>query len=63
MSEQSAPERERLKNIHLEVSESFHHRLKLLCVVRKTSLKAYGLEALKEKVARDDAEIAGRGAK
>lgn len=49
---------ERLKNIHIEVPEPFHQKLKLLCVIKKTTLRAYGLKAIEEKVARDDALLA-----
>jgi hypothetical protein len=62
MSEQPAVEKEPVKNIHLEVTESFHQRLKVLCVLQKTTLKDYGQAALEEKVARDDKAI-GRGEK
>lgn len=47
-----------IKNLHVKVPEDFHTRLKVLCAIKKTSLIAYTLAALEEKVSRDDAEIA-----
>ena len=43
-----------VKNLHIEVPESFHRRIKMLCVMKGKTLKEYAYEALKEKVARDD---------
>lgn len=45
------------KNLHIEVPESFHTRLKMLCVIKGSTLKAYALSALEEKVARDEAQM------
>jgi hypothetical protein len=48
------PAKEPEKNLHIEVPQSFHQRLKMLCVVKDSTLKAYALAALEEKVARDE---------
>ena len=45
------------KNIHIEVPESFHKRIKMLCVVKGCTLKSYLLAALKDKVDHDDREM------
>ena len=45
---------EPVKNLHIEVPDSFHRRIKMLCVMKGQTLKAYAYEALTEKVARDD---------
>jgi len=46
-----------VKNLHVEVPETFHTRVKMLCVIKKTSMKDYALAALEEKVARDEAAL------
>ena len=43
-----------VRNLHIEVPEEFHRRIKMLCVMKGKTLKAYAFEALQEKVARDD---------
>lgn len=48
------------RNIHIEVVESFHRRLKVLCAVKGVSLKSYAQAAIEERVKRDDAELAGK---
>ena len=48
---------EPLKNLHIEVPESFHRRIKMLCVMKSKTLKEYAFEALQEKVAKDDKEM------
>lgn len=53
---QSAP-KEPVRNLHVEVPESFHRRIKMLCAMQGGTLKDYALEALKEKVARDEKAI------
>ena len=52
-----AKETEKLKNLHVEVPETFHTRVKMLCVMKKVSLMSYALAALEEKVARDEAAL------
>lgn len=47
------------KNLHIEVPLSFHKRLRMLCVLKNCTLKSYALEALAEKVSRDEAETRG----
>jgi len=49
---------EKVKNLHVEVPESFHTRVKMLCVMKKVSLMSYALAALEEKVARDEVTLA-----
>jgi hypothetical protein len=49
--------REPVKNLHIEVPEDFHTRLKMLCVIKKSTLKDYALSALEEKVARDEKQM------
>jgi hypothetical protein len=53
----STDDKNRVKNLHVEVPESFHTRVKMLCVIKKTSMKDYALAALEEKVARDEAQL------
>jgi hypothetical protein len=48
---------DKVKNLHVEVPETFHTRVKMLCVIKKTSMKDYALAALEEKVARDEATL------
>ena len=36
------------------MQESFHRRVKMLCVVQGSTLKDYALSAIEEKVARDE---------
>lgn len=45
---------EPVKNIHGEVPESFHRRIKMLCAAQGTTIRKYLLCALEEKVARDE---------
>lgn len=47
------------KNLHIEIPQSFHTRLKMLCVIKESTLKSYAMSALEEKVARDEAEMRG----
>lgn len=54
----SSDVKEKIKNLHVEVPEDFHTRVKMLCVMKKTSLMAYALAAIEEKVARDEAALA-----
>jgi hypothetical protein len=48
----------KIKNLHVEVPEEFHTRVKMLCVIKMTSMKDYALSALEEKVARDEKNLA-----
>jgi hypothetical protein len=57
VSSKDMPQKEPEKNLHIEVPESFHTRLKMLCVIKKSTLKDYALAALEEKVARDEEEM------
>jgi predicted HicB family RNase H-like nuclease len=50
--------RKSIRNIHIEVPEPFHRRLKVLCALKGVSLKTYAQTAIEEQVKRDDAEIA-----
>jgi hypothetical protein len=53
----SSDQKESVKNLHVEVPESFHRRVKMLCVLQGSTLKDYALSALEEKVARDEQEM------
>jgi len=46
-----------LKSLHTEVPVEFHRRIKMLCVMQDINMKDYTLAALKEKVARDEAQM------
>jgi predicted HicB family RNase H-like nuclease len=56
-TEGSGSQKEPVKNLHVEVPESFHRRVKMLCVMQGSTLKDYALSALEEKVARDEEEM------
>ena len=47
----------RIRNLHVELDAEFHTRLKVLVAIKDMSLKGYALAAIKEKVARDEAEM------
>lgn len=51
------PDGPKVKNLHVELTPDFHTRLKVLVAIQNKSLKGYALEAIKEKVARDEAEM------
>jgi hypothetical protein len=53
----ASDDKDKVKNLHVEVPEAFHTRVKMLCVIKKTSMKDYALSALEEKVARDEATL------
>jgi len=46
-----------VKNLHVEVPEDFHRKVKMLCVMQGMTLKDYALTALREKVTRDEEEM------
>jgi predicted HicB family RNase H-like nuclease len=46
------------RNLHVEVPEEFHRKVKMLCAMQGCTLKAYAVTALEEKVARDEENIA-----
>jgi len=46
-----------VKNLHVEVPEEFHRKVKMLCVMQGLTLKDYALTALREKVLRDEKEM------
>jgi predicted HicB family RNase H-like nuclease len=46
-----------VKNLHVEVPEEFHRKVKMLTVMQGITLKDYALTALREKVARDEEEM------
>ena len=46
-----------VNNLHVEVPEAFHKKIRMLCVMQGITLKDYSLSALKEKVERDEAEM------
>lgn len=46
-----------VKNLHVEVPEDFHRKVKMLCVMQGLTLKDYALTALREKVTRDEEEM------
>lgn len=50
--------KEAVRNLHVEVPDSFHRRVKMLCAMQGTSLKDFALEALQEKVVRDEKKAA-----
>jgi len=56
-NDKPASDADKIKNLHVEVPETFHTRVKMLCVMKKVSLMSYTLAALEEKVARDEAAI------
>jgi hypothetical protein len=56
MADSKTPKRV-VKNLHVEVPEAFHKKIRMLCVMQGVTLKDYSLEALKEKVERDEAEM------
>lgn len=56
-SDEKDKDKDKIKNLHVEVPEVFHTRVKMLCVIKKTSMKDYALSALEEKVARDEATL------
>lgn len=47
-----------LRNLHVEVPEPFHRKVKMLCAMQGCTLKDYAVTALEEKVARDEETIA-----
>ncbi|MBW1832882.1 MAG: hypothetical protein JRJ10_14510 [Deltaproteobacteria bacterium] len=47
------------KNLHMEVPEAFHRRVKMLCAMQGCTLKDYVVTALEEKVKRDETQMAG----
>ena len=53
-----AKEKSKVINLHVEVPEDFHMRVKMLCVIKRTSMKDYALAAIEEKVARDEVKLA-----
>ena len=57
MPNTEAKTKEPSKNLHIDVPESFHKKIKMLCVVKGCTLKSYLLAALKDKVAQDDREM------
>jgi hypothetical protein len=53
--------KEPVKNLHIDVPESFHRRVKMMCVMRGKTLRAYAYEAMQEKVARDEEALRSEG--
>lgn len=51
-------EEEPRKNIHLDVSPQFHRELKMITAFKGMTLRDYGIQALEEKLASDQAKIA-----
>lgn len=47
-----------IKHFHITVAEPFHRRVKMLCAIQGATMKEYARQALEEKVARDEKEIA-----
>ena len=43
-----------VKNLHIEVDDDFHKRLKLICVMKGVTLKDYALSALRAQVEDDE---------
>lgn len=58
MTETKRSGREGLRNLHVEVPEPFHRKVKMLCAMQGITLKDYAVTALEEKVARDEETIA-----
>lgn len=44
-----------VRNLHIEVPDDFHRKLKVICAQTGTKLKDFALDALREKVARTKA--------
>lgn len=53
MGKKSPGSKEAIRNLHIEVPESFHRRIKMLCAMNGRTLKEYAFRALQEKVSRD----------
>lgn len=58
MADADEPTEEPRKNIHLDVPKSLHKELRMVATFLDMTLQDYGLEALKEKLAADQAKIA-----
>lgn len=53
----SAPEKDDGRHVHTEVAPEFHTRLRMICVMKNKSLKAFAREALEEKLEREEREL------
>jgi len=56
-NKRSDDQSEPTRNLHISVPESFHRRVKLMCAFTDKTLKDYSIEAIEERVKRDEAEL------
>jgi len=54
------PEVGLVRNIHVEVDQDFHRKLKMMCVVQGITMKDYALKALQVRLETDEKALASK---